>query len=140
VPGERDANCVAAGYTLAAMPSPISRPRAVLLSAVATLAAFLLAGCASEVPVETSYPGRAEGRQPNPDPQGERASVFGPGGMDFLNVFRADRGGGGVGGGGIGVNSFLWRASLDTINFMPLSSADPFGGVIITDWYTPPET
>ena len=46
---------------------------------------------------------------------------------------------GGV-GGGIGVNSYLWRASLDTISFMPLASADPFGGVIITDWYSPPET
>ncbi len=43
-------------------------------------------------------------------------------------------------GGGIGVNGFLWRASLDTISFMPLASADPFGGVIITDWYSPPET
>ncbi len=41
-------------------------------------------------------------------------------------------------GGGIGVNAFLWRASLDTIDFMPLTSADPFGGVIITDWYAPP--
>lgn len=40
-------------------------------------------------------------------------------------------------GAGIGVNSYLWKASLDTIAFMPLSSADPFGGVIITDWYTP---
>lgn len=39
---------------------------------------------------------------------------------------------------GIGVNSYLWRASLDTLNFMPLASADPFGGVIITDWYTDP--
>jgi hypothetical protein len=38
----------------------------------------------------------------------------------------------------IGVNSFLWRASLDTLNFMPLASADPFGGVIITDWYSDP--
>lgn len=37
---------------------------------------------------------------------------------------------------GIGVNSFLWRASLDTLNFMPLASADPFGGVIITDWHS----
>lgn len=43
-------------------------------------------------------------------------------------------------GGAMGVNSFLWRASLDTIAFMPLASADPFGGVIITDWYTAPET
>jgi hypothetical protein len=42
--------------------------------------------------------------------------------------------------GGIGVNGFLWRASLDTIAFMPLASADPFGGVIITDWYAAPET
>ncbi len=41
------------------------------------------------------------------------------------------------GGGGIGVNSFLWRASLDTISFMPVNSADPFGGVIITDWHSP---
>ena len=38
------------------------------------------------------------------------------------------------------MNAFLWRASLDTIAFMPLASADPFGGVIITDWYAPPET
>ena len=39
---------------------------------------------------------------------------------------------------GIGVNSFLWRASLDTLNFMPLVSEDPYGGVIITDWYADP--
>lgn len=37
---------------------------------------------------------------------------------------------------GIGVNVFLWRGSLDTLSFMPLASADPFGGVIITDWYS----
>ncbi|MEO5335418.1 MAG: DUF3576 domain-containing protein [Magnetospirillum sp. WYHS-4] len=43
-------------------------------------------------------------------------------------------------GSGIGVNSFLWRASLDTIAFMPVASADPFGGVIITDWHTQPES
>jgi len=42
--------------------------------------------------------------------------------------------------GGIGVNSFLWRASLDTLSFIPLSSADPFGGVILTDWYENPNT
>jgi hypothetical protein len=39
----------------------------------------------------------------------------------------------------IGVNAFLWRASLDTLSFMPLASADPYGGIIITDWYTNPE-
>jgi hypothetical protein len=40
----------------------------------------------------------------------------------------------------LGVNSFLWRASLDTMSFMPFASADPFGGVIITDWYSAPTT
>ena len=68
-------------------------------------------------------------------------AFFGQGGFDILSPFSGskDEPGAGGGGGGIGVNSFLWRASLDTISFMPLSSADPFGGVIITDWYTPPE-
>jgi len=42
-------------------------------------------------------------------------------------------------GSGIAVNSYLWRASLDSIAFMPLASADPFGGVVITDWYAAPE-
>lgn len=41
---------------------------------------------------------------------------------------------------GLGVNSYLWRASLDTISFMPIASADPFGGVILTDWYSPPQS
>ena len=41
---------------------------------------------------------------------------------------------------GIGVNSYLWRATLDTLAFMPLKSVDPFGGVIITEWYAPPST
>lgn len=41
-------------------------------------------------------------------------------------------------GSGLGVNAYLWRATLDTLSFMPLASADPFGGVIITDWYSPP--
>jgi hypothetical protein len=39
----------------------------------------------------------------------------------------------------LGVNSYLWHATLDTLSFMPLASADPFGGVIITDWYSAPE-
>ena len=41
---------------------------------------------------------------------------------------------------GVRVNAFLWRAALDTISFMPLANADPFGGIILTDWYRPPET
>ena len=38
----------------------------------------------------------------------------------------------------IGVNSYLWRASLDSLSFMPLLQADSSGGVIITDWYANP--
>lgn len=39
----------------------------------------------------------------------------------------------------IGVNAYLWRATLDVLSFMPLSSADPYGGVVITDWYSNPD-
>ena len=68
----------------------------------------------------------------------EEGSLFGPGGLfgSKADRARADN----PGGTGVAVNAFLWRASLDTINFIPLVSADPFGGVIITDWYTPAET
>lgn len=38
----------------------------------------------------------------------------------------------------IGVNSYLWRASLETLSFMPLTQADSSGGVIVTDWYANP--
>lgn len=64
-------------------------------------------------------------------------SLFGEGG---LQLFGDESGDAAAARAGIGVNSYLWRASLDTISFMPLSSADPFGGVIITDWYSPPES
>ncbi len=43
-------------------------------------------------------------------------------------------------GAALGVNAYLWRGALDTLSFMPLASADPFGGVIITDWFSPPTT
>jgi hypothetical protein len=39
----------------------------------------------------------------------------------------------------LGVNTYLWHATLDTLSFLPVQSADPFGGVIITDWYSAPE-
>lgn len=39
----------------------------------------------------------------------------------------------------IGVNSYLWRASLETLSFMPLTQADSAGGVIVTDWYSTPQ-
>jgi len=45
----------------------------------------------------------------------------------------------GVPASAIGVNGYLWRATLDTLAFMPLASADPYGGVVITDWYVNPD-
>jgi Domain of unknown function (DUF3576) len=65
----------------------------------------------------------------------EEGSLFGPGGLFGSKADKKEDN-----GGGVAVNAYLWRASLDTINFIPLVSADPFGGVIITDWYTPAET
>ena len=40
----------------------------------------------------------------------------------------------------IGVNSYLWRAALDTLSFAPLAQTDSNGGVIVTDWYINPNT
>jgi hypothetical protein len=59
---------------------------------------------------------------------GDNGLVFGVGGKQGKDE----------GGGALGVNAYLWRGALDTLSFMPLASADPFGGVIITDWYEPP--
>lgn len=40
----------------------------------------------------------------------------------------------------IGVNAYLWRAALDTLSFAPMAQVDSNGGVIVTDWYTNPNT
>jgi len=65
----------------------------------------------------------------------DTGTLFGPGGLFGSKSDKKD-----TPDSGVAVNAFLWRASLDTINFIPLVSADPFGGVIITDWYTPAES
>lgn len=104
-----------------------------------------LAACGSDNPdIKAEYPsgndatwGTYSNRGDGSDIRDE--SLFGGDGMVLFGGpnYNPDTGGDGA---GIGVNSFLWRASLDTLSFMPLTSADPFGGVIITDWYTPPQT
>lgn len=38
----------------------------------------------------------------------------------------------------IGVNSYLWRAALETLSFAPLAQSDSNGGVIVTEWYSNP--
>ncbi len=70
---------------------------------------------------------------------GEQGRMFGDQGLALGVGKGVTRGGsGGEEGSALGVNAYLWRGALDTLAFMPLASADPFGGVIITDWYQPP--
>jgi hypothetical protein len=85
---------------------------------------------------EAKYPSGLDRSTTGDDIYGEKESVFG---NDGLAIFGGKKKGATDGSTGIGVNSFLWRASLDTVSFMPLASADPFGGVIITDWYSSEE-
>jgi hypothetical protein len=75
---------------------------------------------------------------PEPDKVEEpvRETIFGENGLD---LFGDNKRGAGSGQKSIGVNVFLWRATLDTMSVWPISSADPFGGVILTDWYSPPK-
>ena len=87
-------------------------------------AALAIAGCAS-------------GEQ-EPEPRQVAANSGENGGL--IDGLLGSGSGGRRSGENITVNSYLWRASLDTISFLPLSTADPFGGVIITDWYSDPTT
>jgi Domain of unknown function (DUF3576). len=100
----------------------------------AGVAVVALGGCEGVQP-EGVYPNRTKGES---TPYQNRDSIFGESGASIGS-------GGAEGpnqdtGGGIGVNGYLWRATLDTVAFMPVNSADPFGGVVITDWHAMPET
>ena len=100
------------------------------------LAALLLfltgVGCQYADPVQEPVVDPRRRNMPQPG-----HGILGPGG---ITLFGSGSESSRSAPSGIGVNSYLWRASLDTTSFMPLLSADPFGGVIITDWYAPPET
>ncbi len=108
--------------------------------AAACLLAGLLGGCGADVqyPEWTPYDPRDQARR-------ERyGTITGSDGITLFSTGRrgtdqAAAQGSGAGGAGIGVNAYLWRASLETLDFIPLLSADPFGGLIITDWYQPAE-
>src|SRR3954453_22441807 len=107
------------------------RARTVLLWGM--LGATLLLGACAGVKPEAKFP------DPDEEKRYRYGSVLGgEGGFTLLGPRRADANA--QDAQGIGVNSYLWRASLDTLAFMPIVSADPFGGVILTDWYSPPET
>ena len=122
------------------------RPRRSLaLAMAAALLLPTLSGCSDDIDVKADYPSGNDETwgtySANPGSGIREQSLMGGDGIVLLGGpnYNPDAGSSG-GGAGIGVNSFLWRASLDTLSFLPLTSADPFGGVIITDWYTPPQT
>jgi hypothetical protein len=95
----------------------------------------LLAGCGS-LAGQLRTPGEDEY---NPTSRrAAQASRLGSG--DGILIFGTDRSrrDAAADATGIGVNAFLWRATLDTLGFLPLTSADPFGGVVISDWFQPP--
>ncbi len=87
-----------------------------------------LAACSStgENKTEASYP-----EKPRREAVQSNGSIFGDEGLTLDSKRKRSD------GQGIAVNAFLWRATLDTISFMPVSSADPFGGLVLTDWYSP---
>ncbi len=63
--------------------------------------------------------------------------LLGNDGLSVSGIINQDnKSKGSVGTFGMPINTFLWRGALDTINFMPLNSADPIGGTILTDWYS----
>lgn len=110
----------------------------ILLVCFLSLAPFILAACGETIQSEAKYPTGYDRKSTGDDNIYEKPkSIFGD---DGLNIFGKKKDEETAGASGIGVNSFLWRAALDTVSFMPLASADPFGGTILTDWYSPPDT
>lgn len=99
------------------------------------LCLLTLVACGSDVPVEYEYPTTGPDGLPTYKKQD---TLTGPNGLDLFSLGKGNEGN--QSGVGVAVNAFLWRASLDTLSFLPLASADPFGGVIISDWYNPPES
>lgn len=115
------------------MARTMKKSRFFLLSTLAA-SALGLAACGGGIQKEAKYPTGADRASTGGNIYEKPKSIFGPGGLSLGGKRKEGEGDGST---GIGVNSFLWRASLDTVSFMPLASADPFGGVILTDWYSP---
>ena len=97
------------------------------------LVGAVAAGC-SAAPAFQPVVASTTADRDRPTPGGK---LFGESGLSFGGG-KANAQQGNQDGGALGVNAYLWRGTLDTLSFMPLVSADPFGGVIITDWYQPP--
>ncbi len=87
---------------------------------------MILVACSKDMGGDSKVPVSKEDRY---------KSSFGHlGGEDFLTFGPGTKTKGATYGTSM-VNPYLWRASLETLNFLPLVSADATGGVIVTDWY-----
>jgi len=105
----------------------------VLTLLAVTAFTVMLAACGG-VNSEAKYPtGLDRGSTGNDNIYEKPDSIFGEDGLSILG------GKGSQSTDVITVNSYLWRAALDTVSFMPLANVDPFGGVILTDWYANPD-
>ena len=102
------------------------------VKSISCLCLLALAAC-SGVDKEARYPTGMDRDGVNDDIYAEKESIFGEGGLSILGG-KEDATSSDV----ITVNSYLWRSALDTVSFMPLTTVDPFGGVILTDWYSDP--
>ena len=65
--------------------------------------------------------------------------LLGKGGVSLGGILNNEENNNSTATVSMSINPFLWRAALETIDFMPLSSADTIGGTIITDWYSTTE-
>lgn len=93
------------------------------------ISAFALSACSKGD--ATAFP-----QDPNDERREARGRLSGEDGFKLFDTRPEEKR---SNGGLIGVNSFLWRASLDTLSFVPFDQVDPHGGVITTDWYEDPD-
>lgn len=116
----------------------MKRDNKILISTLLLAGAAIGLSSCGGIKTEAKYPSGLDRNQTGGDDSiyGKKESIIGDGGFKLFGGKKKSS----AGDSGIGVNSFLWRATLDTVSFMPLSSADPFGGVILTDWYTDPNS
>ena len=103
------------------------KPKPRIFAFAAVVSALALAGCGDDTKVERVYPEKdpLTGRYVVPGQQQD---------MPQRGINLLDFGGGESADNIIGVNRFLWHASLDVLSALPLASVDPYGGVLISEW------
>ena len=107
--------------------------RITAVAAPVLVALAALAGCES-LDSKAEFPGDDIYGRPTAPGAAEEATLFGGIGFGLGDGSNEEA------GAQLPVNKFLWRATLDTLAFLPLASTDPYGGVIVTDWGATPQS